>query len=125
MFASDDITYDETLETTNTEQKSKLSDQYWNHPLHGDKIKFVDTCKELRDCIKIVFKVNLITLAKNYFDIFLAPRHGVAIVGDMVVSPPFFTKTFGTSLACRQTLLLQSWFVSKSRTFSNLSVNPT
>ena len=67
MFASDDITYDEALETTNTEKKSKVADQYWSHPLLEDKIKFVNTCEHLCDCIKIVFKVNLITFAKKLF----------------------------------------------------------
>ena len=57
MFASDDITYDETKEITDSIKEMTIKEEYWNYPLSVDNIKFINDCEELKHSIKVIFKV--------------------------------------------------------------------
>ena len=67
MFASDDISYDETIEVKNTVKESQHNDRYWSCPLLPESVKFINVFKDLQSCIKIVFKVNLANILKILF----------------------------------------------------------
>ena len=67
LFASDDVTYDETLEVKNAAKESQHNDRYWSYPLLPENIKFINVFRDLQNCIKIVFKVNLTTLMNILF----------------------------------------------------------